>query len=48
MLHAICKTLGLEWGSKKREPPRSRSGYLKWCEEKGIQPYPFRPPDPEK
>lgn len=48
MLRAMSKALGVRVGwragrGKVSGPPRTVAHYLAWCEQTGLQPYPFRP-----
>lgn len=46
--YATEKALGIRLNAKHGGPPPvGKEGYLRWCERRGLEPYPFRPPDPD-
>jgi hypothetical protein len=42
---AVSLALGVRINRKTPPPPNKQARYLAWCENHGLQPYPFRPPD---
>jgi hypothetical protein len=42
MRSEICTALGFPQGTRDCEPPRNPEAYLRWCEKKGLEPWPFR------